>query len=146
MKNLILVLVVVSLLISSPSVALSQNLQGHEWSIYYDVVEEWHRQLYLTDHDPFEAEDNAANIAANKYGYTKKEIYALMDKGYGDRFPADSEIQIYDELIERINELPEGASEARHDSIHREVANKYGLTLSQLYELEYRAYFDYFLW
>lgn len=144
MKKLALVLLIVSVFLSSSG--LAQSLNGHEWSIYYDVVEEWHRQLYLTDDDPFEAEEKAVKWAASKYGYTEKDIYHIMDRGVGNRYLTKGESQIYGELTKKLNNLPEGASRAQYDAIHREIANKYDLTIPELHELEYRAYYDFGLW
>lgn len=145
-KSLTALIILFSIFLFTPSIVLSQNLNAHEESIYHAVVEEWHKEIYLSGDDMFKAEEKAIRWAANWYGYTEKGIYGIMDRGVGDRYPTKSEYQIYEELMKRLGELPEGASISRYEAIHSEIADKYGLTLPELHELEYLAYYDFGYW
>ena len=147
MKNNVLktALIVIAVTICFAATA-SAEVTGQEWKIYYDLVEEWHNQLYLTDNDPFKAYDNAVVTVSSSTGLTKDQIANIEKRVLENRELSDQEWKIYDDLMAALDNLPQNAGRYESEQVHSNIAAKYGITIMQLHEIEYIGYIDDWMW
>lgn len=139
-------LMLVFTLLGAVTTPAAETISSNDWKIYYDFVEEWHRQLYITNNDGFKSEEIAATFVSSKYNMTNETVYKLVDKVVYSNYPSEEEWKIYDDLMAELNKLPKDVSQSAYEQVHREVANKYNLSMIQLYNLEFQDYVDYMWW
>lgn len=140
MKKTFILVIFLGILFLSFSV-YCQDLTGREWKVYYDVAEGYHEILYEVDRGEYPTEEHYNRIyqdIANKYNISIKEVKDIDSRGL-DREPTAREYEIVDDLMARINALPEDAGREDFERVDREVANKYGLSLLDLHEIDYRV-------
>ena len=146
-RSLLLKTVLVSAAITvCCSAAASAEVSGQEWKIYYDLVEEWHNQLYLTDNDPFKSYDNAVLAISSTSGLTKDQIDDIEKRVLENRELSEQEWKIYDDLMDSLDALPKNAGRYESEQVHSQIASKYGVTIMQLHEIEYIGYIDDWMW
>ena len=125
---------------SFTTIAYCQQLADWEWKVYYDIVEKWHELLYEYYYAfdvPQSEFDNMYSQIGNEQGVSSEEVKRIDNEGIL-REPTDREYDILDELYDRLDTLSENSYKADAERIHDEVAEDYGIGLSQLYEIEYR--------
>jgi hypothetical protein len=117
------------------TIAYCQQLTDWERQVYYDVAEE-----YLTSSIPRGEGyyDKVRSKIANKHGISVGELKDIVSKGVS-REPTDREWAISNELWDLFETLGKNASSQDFDRAYQQIADKYGLTLRQLYEIEYRT-------
>ena len=126
--------------------AASAEVTGQEWKVYYDLVEEWHNQLYVTGNDPFKSYDNAVLAISSTSGLTKDQIDDIEKRVLENRELSEQEWKIYDDLMDSLNTLPENAGRYESEQVHSRMASKYGITIMKLHEIEYIGYIDDWMW
>ncbi len=139
----IIALVLVSILALSGNIPIhnTESLTNQELKAYYDIVKGFHDLLYKTNSKNDDYEEVCRGVA-DKYGLTIEQAKTIDDEGFSLE-PTDREFDIYDELFAKLDKLPENASKEESESIHQEIANKYGLSILELYDVEYRVSFGF---
>lgn len=139
-KGFILIVVFLSLILFT-TISHCQELANWEWKIYYDVVERWMAMHYETPLGWFPTGEDWERIyreVANKNGISPDEVTDIAFEGCWGQDITDREYEIYDELGRKLEALPDWATAEDGKRVDREVASKYGLTLIELYEIEFR--------
>jgi len=140
-KGFILIVVFLSLFLVT-SVVYCQEPTNWEWKIYFAAAEKWHAMFYQ---DPSgwgakqEDFDRIYREIASTYSISTDEVrdivFDVLERGHVSS--PEEEILILDELDRRLDALPDWATAEDQKRVHREIASKYGITLTQLHALEF---------
>jgi hypothetical protein len=117
-----------------------QTLNERERGIYLDIVERWHEMLYTKSGNSRPSEEEIQAIwrdVANKYNISFDEVKNIDNKALTEANPTDEDYKIYDDLWAALDSMPQGATTDDTRRIHSEIANKYGISLYKLHEIEY---------
>ena len=119
--------------------------------VYSQTVNDWERKVY------YEATDRVYNLpkgysnedynrvlreTAYDYGLTYAEMKDIVDRVW-DQDLTDKEWDISDEIWDKFDALPKNASEYQTNQIYQEVANKYGLPVNVVYDIDDRAWWGF---
>ncbi|MFC1643742.1 hypothetical protein ACFL5C_00245 [Candidatus Omnitrophota bacterium] len=132
MKNIILMVVLAGLLLSA-STCFAQELTDWEREVYYDYLEEYYTSPFPRD------EVYIDEVIASRHGISVDRLVDILDKGI-DREPTQREWGIHEELWDQLAALGNNVSVDDYTRVYQRVAGKYGITLRQLYEIEYRTF------
>ncbi|MFC1643761.1 hypothetical protein ACFL5C_00340 [Candidatus Omnitrophota bacterium] len=137
MKKLILIAVLAAFLLSvSASYSQTVTVTGWERKVYYSLVD---RTWSLPQGSPKESYDRIFREVAGEYGLTYGEINDIADRVW-EQDLTDYEWQIIDDLDAGLDALPSGHTKEESNRVYREVANKYGITLNVLDDMDMRAW------
>jgi len=139
-KGFILTIVFLSLFLFS-TISYSQGLTDWEFGVYYDFLE---RFLDMPDWTK-ENEDRVFREVASKYGITLDRLNDIIDRGYA-RSPTEWEWKVGEELLDKMFNLPKGATEEDAKRVFREIAKKYGISHDYLNDITYRTMWDIMMW
>lgn len=123
---------------SVPSYA--QSLSDWEQGVFQDIVNRWHNMLYERGGTwrPGEAEfQQIYQQVAADYNTSTDQVKDIDTKALSQE-PNETEYRIYDDLGVKLNALPSEASTQDAERAHAQTANQFGISLSKLYEIEYR--------
>lgn len=147
-KGFILTMVFLSLILFT-AIAHCQELTDWEWKIFYAAAEKWHAMIYEKDSYPGEEDfDRIYREIANTYSISTDEVWDVVFDvlEHGHVSDPEEEILILDELDRRLDALPDWATAEDQKRVHREIASKYGITLTQLHALEFADELFWRLW
>lgn len=134
MKKMILTVMLVGLFLYA-STCFAQELKGWEWDVYYDLVEENYTSSIPSGEGYF---DKVKSKIANKHGITLEKLEDILYRG-ADRAPTQREWDIAGDLANQIVALGDNASDYDYKRVYQRVADKYGITLRELYDINYRT-------
>lgn len=134
-KKTILAIAFLGLFLVTAGTCLAQELMSWEWDVYYDVVQE-----YYTSSIPKGEEylDRVKSKIANKHGISLEKLEDIFNRGL-NKEPTQREWDISEEKMNQGLALEDNASDYDYDRMYKRVADKYGITLLQLYEIDYRT-------
>lgn len=121
------------------AVSYAQSLSDWESGVFQDVVERWHEMLYSHGGDWVPGTDDFAQIyseVAGKYNTTVDEVKNIDNKAL-DQMPSDADFNIFDDLSAGLKALPQTSYRQDSERVHAEVANRHGVSLYKLHEIEY---------
>jgi len=119
--------------------------------VYSQTINDWERKVY------YEATDRVYNLpqgysneqyngtlreTAYDYGLGYAEMKDIVDRVW-DQDLTDKEWDIADEIWDKYDALPKGASEYQTNQVYQEVANKYGLAVNVVYDIDERAWWGF---
>ena len=134
MRKIICLLVLVGLFLSGGT-CFAQQLTDWEWKVYYDVTEEYYTSSIPRGEGYL---DKVKRKIANEHGISIETLEDIVSRGV-DREPTEREWGIVDDLWDETAALGKNASQSGYKRVYQRVADKYGITLRQLYEIDYRA-------
>ena len=123
------------------STVFAQQLSDWEWGIYYDVIEEYYTSSIPRGEGYL---DRVESSIANRHGISLRKLKDILDRGL-DREPTQRELDISDDLMDQVVALGDDASDSETNMVYQRIADKYGITLYQLYEIDFRT-FDWAMW
>lgn len=147
-KGFILIAVFLSLFLVT-SIVYCQSLTNWEWKIYFAAAEKWHAMFYEKDSYPGEEDfDRIYREIANTYSISTDEVMDIVFDvaEHGHVSDPEEEFLILDELDRRLDALPDWAAVEDKKRVHREIASKYGISLTQLHALEFAEELFWRLW
>ena len=135
MRKIILITFFLSLLLSV-SIAYSQTITGWERKVYYETVD---RAASLPEGAPGSEYERVAREVADKHGLTYDEIDDIGRRVWVQDL-SEREWDIVEEVDDGIAALPKGYTEDQSKRVYEDVAKKYGISISVLYEINMRAW------
>jgi len=136
LKHVLFFLVLSSIAIN----CFGKNLTAQEEKIYHEFI----RRIYALNiaTSSIEDENRVYEEVANKYGISTKQFDAILNKVYS-QYLTKQEEQILNKLAELTRSLPKGSD---YSPIYKEVADKFGMTVFEVQEIEFRGtgWFNFF--
>jgi len=133
MRKAILAIIFLGLFLSAGT-CFAQDLTDWEQGVYYDYVEEYYTSSIPSDDD---YEYKVGSKIANKYGISVDKVGDIIDKA--NKEPTKREWNINNEVWDQRAALGNNVSKDDSSRVCQRIADKYGLTLRQLYEISYRV-------
>jgi hypothetical protein len=132
MRNTIVAIAVSVGIFLSAIMAYGQQLTDEEYGIYYDFIKNVYSHLC-------KKMDEAYSETASKYNISVEKVHAIDNEAL-KKEPTAREWEIYNDLTEALQNLPKDSSEAEEKRLHGQIADKYGLSQTEEYEIFYRCY------
>jgi len=118
------------------TISFSKELTDYERRIYYELIENAYDEGI---NDISEAEsDRKVKEIGNKYGVSLDKLHYIAEVGMY-REPTGQEWQMYDEVWEKLDSLPEESIGEEKERIYREIADKYSVEVVELYDVIIRG-------
>ncbi len=130
MRKITLTAVFLSCLLFT-TINCAQALTDKEQRAYYDFID----RVYVSRSD---MSDDAFIDFVSSHGVSLIEFEGIVSRALENK-PTAREWQIYNELWDEIERLPDYDDEAARESVSRKIANKYGLGLVELHEISFRC-------
>lgn len=135
MKKIILIVILFALLFSV-SGAYSKEVNGWERRVYYRLID---RTDSMPEGTSKEGYNRVTREVAGEYGLTYGEINDIADRIW-EQDLSEREWEIIDELDRRMGDSSQSNIKTDMDTIYREVAAKYGISLNVIYDIDMRAW------
>lgn len=109
-----------------PSLPMTER----EWNIYYQLVD----RLYGVDYENEAAHSRSMQKAAAEMGMDIEYLYKIdvVGKTTG---PNQRENIIFQDILKRVEPLPDDVSDAQLEPVYSQVARDYGITLARVYDI-----------
>ncbi len=118
------------------TISFSEGLTDYERRIYYEIIEGAYLEE-INDISEAEAERRLKEIG-NKYGLSLDRLRYITEAGTY-REPTGREWQMYGEVWGKLDSLPEESTGEERERIYREIADKYGVGVVELYDVIIRG-------
>ena len=127
MKKITLITVSIMLL----TITCAQALTDKEQRAYYDFID----RVYVSRVD---MSDESFIDFVNSHGVSLLEFEGIVSRAL-EKEPTNREWQIYNELWDEIERLPNYDDEVARERVSRKIANKYNLGMVELHEISFRC-------
>jgi len=123
---LLLPLAVHTAFAQDPSIPLTER----EWGIYYQLVD----KLSGVDYENVEAHSRALKKAADEMGLDIEFLGKIELVGKVSP-PNEQENMIFQDILKRVDPLPDDVSETQLEPVYSQVARDYGFSLARVYDI-----------
>ena len=113
------------------TITCAQALTDKEQRAYYDFID----RVYVSRVD---MSDESFIDFVNSHGVSLLEFEGIVSRAL-EKEPTEREWQIYNELWDEIERLPNYDDEAARERVSRKIANKYSLGMVELHEISFRC-------